>query len=445
MAVCTKCNVNHLDRHCTNTTRYCYVCCTERDDILTCPRHFNSLGHPAAAARRATGMVHPSILDPPGESDPPDGPPAELPSSNLPTERIPSAPDLLTEATPAVQATSSLPPPTPAAVVSHPASSASVAAMRAEMDTIKAAAEVREAALRAQLDRQAADTRERLDKQAADTRRILAMLEARHTPPPPAGAVASNPPPPSDPTSIPTPAPVLAPHRAAVLDRTAALATINLYEALSDADSNDDAQEVPPQSHTRTQPSAVLPAAFVPISPGTEHSAGQQLAAIFKEFSKQGGKVKYATIKELDEALDDWADDSLRLGWTAAQIESIRAYQRLLIIRFSFSERRPFKEILEYHNKWCKAVHSKTIDMFAAGAELNLAILYEVSHPKQYGGGTAAATAGHKAGRSKDATSTAINTAAKRGAPAAAKYPAGSCTHHPTSTSHTTAECIKKS
>ena len=24
------------------------------------------------------------------------------------------------------------------------------------------------------------------------------------------------------------------------------------------------------------------------------------------------------------------------------------------------------------------------------------------------------------------------------------KYPAGSCTHHPTSTSHTTAECIKK-
>ena len=183
----------------------------------------------------------------------------------------------------------------------------------------------------------------------------------------------------------------------------------------------------------------------MPTPSGSEQSAQQQLAAIVDGLSKQGSKVKYATIAELDDALDDWATDSLKAGWTAAQIGSIRSYQRLLIAGFCVSERRPLKEVLDYHRKWCKAVHAGTIDMtlFAAGAELNLAILYEVSHPSQYGSGPTSASPAHKVGKSKDTTAAAkVGTA--NGSPAAAQHPAGSCTNHPASTSHTTAECKKK-
>ena len=361
---------------------------------------------------------------PPGESDLP-GAVVQPPAAVGPTEALHHV----------------LPAPLPSvpgpAAAAHPAATAvALAAMKAELEADKAAAQVQAASLQAQLDRQAAATQQILGL-LAELRPVPAAAPPRQLP-----AVAGPDP---LPRSGPVSGPTSASHRTAVLDRTAAsAASANLFAALTDGDSDDDAHEVPLHSHTRTQPTVILPAAFVPTLSGTEESAGQQLAAIFKEFGKQGGKVKYATIKELDEALDDWVDDSLRRNWTAAQVESIRAYQRLLITHFSSSERRPFKEILEYHNKWCKAVHNKSIDMCARGAELNHDILYEVSHPKQYGSNTAAATAGHRAGRSRDVTPAATSAATKRSSPAAGKYPTGSCTHHPTSTSHSTAECIKK-
>ena len=245
---------------------------------------------------------------------------------------------------------------------------------------------------------------------------------------PPSSAASSSQPPP-------------APHRSTVLDRVSSSRDLSdLVAAVVDADLSDsEEQEVTSHTHTTT-PTAVLPPAFVPTPPGTAQSAQQQLAAIVSSLGKQGAKVKYATAAEFNEALDDWAADSVRAGQTLQQVEAIRAYQRLLILKFLVAERRPLAQVLEYHRKWCKAVHAGSIDMYAPGAELNLAILYDVEHPftlSHSAGSTAAAGATGKP--RKSASSAGSDTK-----PAAAKHPVGSCTKHPTSTTHTTAECRLK-
>jgi hypothetical protein len=240
------------------------------------------------------------------------------------------------------------------------------------------------------------------------------------------------------------------PHRAAVLDRTAVAsqgeiaALVNRFSALrDDGDSDDEDTTVPTQPHTRTArtspPAAteILPQAFIPPPIGAEQNPTQQLAAIFNALNKQGGKVKYSTIEELDEALDDWAADALKTGRSAQQVESIRAYQRLFTKQFAISDRMPLKQVLEYHRLWCKAVHAGTIDLFSQGAAMNHDIYYAVTHPLRLSGQGSTSSSS----QAKDSKSKAPSDKAKK---PTAKYPAGSCTHHPTSTSHTTAECIKK-
>jgi hypothetical protein len=237
------------------------------------------------------------------------------------------------------------------------------------------------------------------------------------------------------------------PHRAAVLDRAAVAsqsdiaALVNRFSALrDDSDSDNEDTTVPPQPHTHTARSSppaaagILPQAFIPPPVGTESSATQQLAAIFSALNKQGGKVKYSSIEELDEALDDWATDALRSGRTAPQVETIRAYQRLLTKQFFISDRMPLKQVLEYHRLWCKEVHAGTIDM---GTAMDHDIYYKVTHPLRLSAhGSAASSSQTKDGKFK--------AAADKTKKPTVKHPAGSCTHHPTSTSHTTAGCIKK-
>jgi hypothetical protein len=177
----------------------------------------------------------------------------------------------------------------------------------------------------------------------------------------------------------------------------------------------------------------------MPPAAGTEQTATQQLAAIFTALSKEGGKVKYTTLEQLDEALDDWAADAVKACRTAQQVESIRAYQRLLTKQFPSSDDMSLKQILEYHRLWCKAVHGGRIDMFAPGAEMNHDVLYAATHPLRLSAQRSTPPSSRAAaGKPKAASDKAKKPTVT------AKYPAGSCTHHPTSTSHTTAECIKK-
>ena len=453
MVLCATCRVNSIDRHCTNTPRSCYQCCTSHDDIITWPPHYHQMGVSDAAARLASGRVHPNVAED-AQAGLQDG--EQSPSSEVAPHSVPpsnAGPPSSANAAPqpgnmqGASGSGSVPP----AVAQSPSIDAqlspihpSVAALRAVMEADKAEAEVRLTALQAQL-----------TAQATATERILALLQAQQS-------VAASPaqeahlPSPARPSAA-APGPSPPPHRRAVLDNTVAPTAsraevaelVNRFSALADEDSDDDAHEVTPQTHSHTRaklaakPPAILPAAFVPTPSGSEQSAQQQLAAIVNGLSRQGGKVKYSSVAELDEALEDWVADSIKAGWTLAQVESIRAYQRFLISGFAVSERRPLKEVLEYHRKWCKAVHAGTIDMFAHGAELNHTILYEVSHPRQYGGGHTSGSGTLKTSKLKESAA-AAKAGATGGHPAAGKHPPGSCTNHPASTTHTTAECKKK-
>jgi hypothetical protein len=242
-------------------------------------------------------------------------------------------------------------------------------------------------------------------------------------------------------------------HRAAVLDRAAVAsqgditALVNRFSALSgDGESDDDDTTVPPQLHTRTArpppPTAAadfLPPGFVPQAIGTELSGTQQIAVLLDAIEKQGGKTTYKNFEDFNEALNDWARKAVSQGWTAHQVEAIRAYQALLITQFATSDRMPLKQVLEYHRRWCKDVMAGIIDPFTHGAAMNHDIYYTVTHPLRLTPhGPATTFPQQKGGKAKGASD-------KKGATADKKtYPAGSCTHHPTSTTHTTAECKKK-
>ena len=437
MVACTTCTIQRADRHCTNTPRSCYQCCTSHADILTCPLHFHAMGNTAAAARLLTGLVHPNIKEDGEEGLPPAlaPPPPIVVSGEQPVQpgalvAAPPAPPGPLEAAPAPAAAGP-----PALTLASLAST--VVTLSASVVDVAASLAVMRSAVTAIQSSVDAALRLRPPPTAAPIQ--LTTVAQQHTPQ----------------LSAASPAP---PHRAAVLDRAAAAprasavgpsaGSFGVLAQDGDDEDDEDAHEVRSHAHipgVQSQPSALLPAAFVPTPSGTAQNAQQQLAALFNGLAKQGSKVKYATISELNEALDDWATDSLAAGWSAAQVESIRAYQRLLTLRFTVSEHWTLKEVLDYHRKWCKAVHAGTIDMFARGAELNLIIEREVKHPIQLGAAAASSTSAAKSGKSKGSAAAAPTTqAAAARPPASNKHPAGSCTNHPASTSHTTAECNKK-
>ena len=62
MVLCAACSVNNIDRHCTNTPRTCFQCCTTSLNIDTCPYHFRIMGNTEREARLSSGKVHPHIL-----------------------------------------------------------------------------------------------------------------------------------------------------------------------------------------------------------------------------------------------------------------------------------------------------------------------------------------------------------------------------------------------
>jgi hypothetical protein len=308
------------------------------------------MGLPAQRARLDTGLVHPHIVADAAEEV------APLPVASIPAPQ--DAPPPL------------LAPPPPPPVLSLATVAGDIAGMRAQF-----------AALQLMIERVTQSL------PAAPAAPLVPAMAPALVGAPPLPHIPLPPPPRAVPAHVavdlaPAQPP---PHRAAVLHQQPAAsqhaALSNLIERAArgplpaDAESDEDDSEVIPQSHSHSSqqlPAAPLPEAFVPTVAGSAQSAQQQLTAIVNGLNKQNTKVKYSTIEELNEALDDWATDSVNAGWASRQVESIRAYQRLLINRFSFTEKLSLKVITEYHRKWCKAVDAGTIDMFALGAELNL-------------------------------------------------------------------------
>ena len=245
--------MNLIDRHYTNTPQLCYTCCTSNANIPTC--HYQQMGVPDAAARLASGVVHPSIevVGASANSTPArrhSAPKREFEPQRSPIAQPQAAAGSLTQpqavGSPSVGPVLAGPQPSPpphrapglAAAPPLAASAASIAALRADFEAFRAASLVDRA------------------QQAASMREVLTMLAALHS--------AAAPVAPPRPVAVSS-SPIPAAQHGAVLERAyAATASASPFGALVDDENycDDEAREVLSQSDTRTQPAAVvLPAA----------------------------------------------------------------------------------------------------------------------------------------------------------------------------------------
>jgi hypothetical protein len=173
----------------------------------------------------------------------------------------------------------------------------------------------------------------------------------------------------------------------------------------------------------------VLPAQFIPAQVGSEQDQSQQLIRILTTINKS--TTKYATLDELATAIDDWTVASISEGWTGQQLDAIRRYRRFVID--IIGRQHSVTVAAKYHASWSKAVHARTHDMFAHNGHIHLDSWVQVPP-------TISSSSQSSYSKGKKSSTTERKTADKE----RAVHAVGSCTKHPTSTSHTTAQCKAK-
>jgi hypothetical protein len=287
----------------------------------------------------------------------------------------------------------------------------------------------------------------------------MAELQSSRPPPPPSPAA------PPRPASANRPAPSSPPpHRAVFAGEGAAVAVNSLIQNLmlgphaADAkyDDDDEVREVRPQASTHTLPSThapshtapppsarfnPLPAAMIPTEAGSVQDNTQLLTSLITTFHKR--EVKYATLKALDQGLEEWWESVSKSDtWSGRQLMSLANYRAFLIQELGPAY--PLPKILEYHRLWTKAVNAGEVDMFGPGGHYVPHLFLKaglLTAPKP------SSTFNRKGGTQSPPSSEpgAAGSAAPTGTrfrhPDSGKHPAGSCTKHPWSTTHSTAEC----
>lgn len=224
--------------------------------------------------------------------------------------------------------------------------------------------------------------------------------------------------------------------------RAAALGAPGNSQAIIDALINDvvapGGNEVSPQharsnyAHPTPSPARVnpLPEAFIPATIGSAQDNAQVLTQLLTTFHKKD--VKYPTIHALDTALEEWAESAVAQGWSSAKLLSLFQYRNLLTKDLKDT---PLPKVLDYHRLWTKAVNNGTHDMFAAEGHIYMPALLK-SGVLAY---QSTSSSSGKFGKKQDSPTGAAKPKDKIGS-----HPAGSCTKHPASTTHTTAECRLK-
>jgi hypothetical protein len=396
MVVCTGCMVESQESRCGHDERYCHNCCTTKININTCLTHFKALGNPAQTARFASGKVMAQVTEfmaAKANGTPPPPPPAP---------------------SPALSSSSSLPVPSPAVA---PGPDPLVAAMRAEF-------QVERAAMQAQIDAQAAAMRQVLA--------TVAKLQAQSSAPAAASPAAVLPVVQRSSPAVPPP------HHQSVLGASSIEHEALLDQILRDPGANEvrhSSHNAPPAS-PRASSSAgswpnPLPESLIPAMPGSERDNTQILTSIITGLKAR--EVKYTTLAQLDTALGDWWELAVTGNtWTSKQLNSLMLYRRFVID--TLGKRSPFHSVVKYHTLWIKAVNTRKHDMFADDGHIYLSALIEAEI--QLGPATSSSS-----NKGKKTPSTSEGKERKEGETPKKSFPAGSCTHHPESTTHTTVQC----
>ena len=209
-----------------------------------------------------------------------------------------------------------------------------------------------------------------------------------------------------------------------------------LHEPGADEDDDGAAQVSAPSHHQRARPSpaSFLPAFMIPAPIGSGHDEQQVMAAALSAARRV--TAKFANFTAMKQSLEDWCEDVELKQWPAERVMAVVRYHDLLVHTWGAAR---FQQSNEYHRLFIKDLNAGRHDMFAPRGHMNFGAMHEAGLFNV--GSSSPAGASRGAGKDKGRTP-GKGTDAK--APASGKHPAGSCTKHPDSTTHTTAECRQK-
>jgi hypothetical protein len=430
MPLCSACTVDNADPRCGRETRVCYRCCVDKTISLACVHHHNiappakqaEIVAAAVAAASAGAPVNALLLPPPGA-------PAPMHVRAVVQDGLPAPPQAPLQqpgaAAPALNDLSTI-----------------VAQMAAQLVTLTAQV----AALAARPSVPASDPIAPVAPAAAPVSPIALVqpIAAPQVAAPQANASAVD----------------SAPHREALLGAIAAggadatdaflnrmMASVNGPSAADREVSNirtsqTAASVTGPFSPTYDQPpplrstslhkaSVVFPPFLAP--PPLSGSVVEQTLTSTGLRTTTSSFLDTTKIKSVDDLrvlLDSWYCLAVDSEWTALHVSAIVRYRAHLIENIAV---KSLEAALRYHLLLARAVDSGRHNFFKEDGhyhDVSMSLVrdsYDLSKRSSSSGAgrTGARTSGSKAGPKKPV------------------YPAGSCAHHPQSTTHTTAQCNK--
>jgi hypothetical protein len=389
MVHCSTCTVENASISCGNAPRLCYACCI-KPGVATCPFHYNIL---PVIARQARADALAGVAE--GGQPPPAAPALDDLASSAALHGGPP---------PALDAQ----PPPPAQ-----STEASLVALTALLTTIS----MRLASLEA--DRQS----------VASPANVPPSLLPATAPVPTLPSVATS-------TTVPPP------HRQAVLNPSlSANALTNLYDNLEiDSDDDDTTRErktdVSTQlTHSTLTLANVFPPSLASAPVGSAEDGQQQLARLLSAFHKTGSTVKYATLAELSEALNDWYTAASKAKWPHDRLKAIYDYRSFVID--DIGRQSSLAHAVKYHTLFAKAVQSGEHSLFAPRGFFDpLSYIKVFPHGTTSTSTSSASQGDKKPPRDKKKKGSATGTDKT--------FTAGSCANHPLSTTHNTSMCKKK-
>jgi hypothetical protein len=458
MVHCPICNVERPDPRCGRATTMCYACCIARGDASSCSFHFNQAppAQQVAIAARGQAAVAPPAVANSAASSLPLNVNISLPSSLvLPASNmVANVPGGLAVLPPdnAAPASSQLQQHAPS-VTQPEAWREAVNLIAAQMAAISSQV----ASLTALVS--ASSSSPPVAQPSAPVSVLVAQPSSSHrSTAAPAGTVPN--------AAMSTSHQSIPPHRQAVLGAspTDSVAIAEMIERVMRGNNNLDEEEkevrdtAAQQTQTQTQtpilmssstvtglpPPLIQPVMHVRSTVFPSTLAPPPLGGVFTEqtVSVNGIKLtsanffdakKFKNIEELKTALDDWVTIAERSNWSAHHIRCIYKYRSLLVD--TIAAKSSLTQALSYHLAFARAVDAHEHNMFGVdGSEYHVRSWFQVFPPAAAASPSAKKTNATR-GSKKGSTG---NTIGKEDKPT---FAAGSCQHHPQSTTHDTASC----
>jgi hypothetical protein len=178
----------------------------------------------------------------------------------------------------------------------------------------------------------------------------------------------------------------------------------------------------------------VFPPSLATAPIGSAEDGQQQLASLLSAFHKTSSAVKYATLADLSEAINDWYTAASKAKWPNDRLKSIYDYRSFVID--DIGRQSSLTHAVKYHTLFAKAVQNGEHSLFAPRGFFDpLSYIKVFPH-----GSTSTSTSSSSKGDKKSPKDKKKGGATGKDT----TFAAGSCANHPLSTTHDTSMCKKK-